>query len=379
MTVSAPPSEPANGRASDTARRRRRRLTWLVAAVLVLLVGLLASLPPVTARVRAAGVAGELLDYPVPRPLAADVGRRSVSLDGVDGDLYAGDEPAPALVLLPGATEAGREDPRVVRAGEAIAAAGRTVFVPELSLYQREVDGADVERIVDAALGVAAHPLGRGPVSLLGFSFGGSYALVAAADERLDEELAQVATFGAYFDLVGLLQAATTGFSLVEGDRLAWEAHPRARELTAEASLQLVPPGQRDELAAALADDRASDSLPPEARAVYDLLDNEDPERTRDLAAELPQRARRVLDRFSPAAVAGDIGAPVVAMHAVEDPAVPHAELRRLAAGLPHARVLSVRLFGHVGLEGVGRVRALPDVVRVWRFAGWVMAAQEQW
>lgn len=359
-------------------RALRHRLAWLVASLLVL-VGLVTLFPPATSRLKAGGVVGDLLDYPVPRPFAAEVERRPVSLNGVDGDLYAGEQPAPAMVLVPGATEAGLEDTRVVRAGRAIAAADRTVFVPELSLYGREIDTADIDRIVDATLGINAHRLGEGPVSLLGFSFGGSYALVAAADERLAGELAQVATFGAYFDLVGLLQAATTGVSVVDGQRLDWDPHPRARELTVRASLQLVPPGRRDELADALSGDRAPGSLSPEARAVFELIENDEPERTRQLAAELPERARRVLDRFSPAAVADDVRAPVVAMHAVGDPAVPHAELRRLAAALPHARVVSTRLFGHVDLEGVGKLRALPDLLRAWRFAGLVLAAQERW
>lgn len=360
-------------------RAARPRPIWVAVAAVLVLVSLLAFFPPVTARLKAAGVVGALLDYPVPRPFADEVDRQPVSLDGVEGDLYAGDEPAPAMVLLPGAIETGREDARVVRAGEALAAAGRTVFVPELSLYERQLDTDDIERIVDAALGVAAHRLGEGPVSLLGFSFGGSYALVAAADQRLAGELAQVATFGGYFDLVGLLQAATTGVSLIEGERIEWEEpHPRARQLTVQAGLQLAPPGQRPALAAALAGERDPEVLPADSRAVFDLIDNDDPARTRDLAAELPARARRLLDRFSPAAVAQDIDAPVVALHAVEDPAVPHAELRRLEAGLPDTHALSVQLFGHIGLEGVGKLRAVPDVARVWRFAGWVIAAQER-
>lgn len=351
----------------------------MAVAALLVVAGLLAFLSPVTARLKAAGVVGALLDYPVPRPFADEVDRQSVSLNGVKGDLYTGEGRSPAMVVLPGAVEAGRDNARVVRLGEALAAAGRTVFVPELSLYEREIDADDIERVVGAALGVAAHRLGESPVSVLGFSFGGSYALVAAADQRLAGELAQVATFGAYFDLVGLLQAATTGVSLVEGERVEWEdPHPRARQLTVQASLQLVPRGQREALAAALTGERDPQSLSPETRAVFDLVDNDEPARTRTLVAQLPTRARRLLDRFSPAAGAQDIEAPVVAMHAVEDPAVPYAELRRLEAGLPDARVLSAELFGHVGLEGVGKLRAIPDALRVWRFAGWVLAAQER-
>lgn len=351
----------------------------LVLAVLVLAVVLAAISPPVTARVKAVAVTADVAGVVLPRPFAADVTRTETRVGGVLGDLYAAEDSAPAMVLLPGATPAGRDDTRAVSVARTIARSGRTVFVPELALYDRQIDPDDLDRIVRAALGVARHPLGQGPVSIVGFSYGGSYGLVAAADPRLDGRLAQVATFGAYWDLRGVIQAATTGTSIVGNRRLEWNGDPAARDLLTEHALQLAPRAERGALAAALAGDGDPSLLGSESRALHDLLTNDDPARSGALAARLGPEARATLRRFSPSAVAGDIDAPLVALHAVDDPAVPAAEALRLRRQRPDARVLTVELFTHVDFAGGSLAQSVPDLWRTWRFTAEVLAAQERW
>jgi pimeloyl-ACP methyl ester carboxylesterase len=336
---------------------RARLWRWGRIGTVVVLALVAANAPPVSARLKALGVTGELLDVPVPRPFAADVERIETSLGGVEGDLYRAGSDAPGLVLLPGATPAGRDDTRAVEAATAVARADRTVFVPELSLYQRRIDGTDLERIVNATRALADETGGR--ATLLGFSYGGSYGLVAAADERLRGHLAQVATFGSYADLGGVIQAATTGASTVDGQVIPWDGDPRAGEILRDATDQLVDEDSRG--------------------AVEALLANDDPHRTPELIEALPRDVRATLDRFSPTAVAHDIEVPVVAIHAVDDPAVPYVEGERLVAAIPQARLLTVELFRHVDYEAGDLVRALPDLWRTWRFAGWVLASQERW
>lgn len=335
------------------------------------------------ARLKALPTAAQAVDVAFPRPLAPTVTRAEVRVGGVLGDLYTIGRAAPTVVLLPGATPAGRNDRRAITAAEAIARAGRTVFVPELTLYDSRIDARDLDRIVEAVLALPAHRLGEGPPTIVGFSYGGSYGLVAAADPRLAGRLALVATFGAYFDLLGVMQAATTGVSIVGEDRLAWDADPRAGALLVEHALQLAPDEEREALAAALDGRTDPATLGPEARALHALLANTDPDRTAALAARLPPGIRGVLERFSPATVAGDLDAPVVALHSTDDPAVPYAEGLRLARGLPDARFVTVERFTHVdftsGGSPVDLARATPDLWRTWRFTGWVLAAQEPW
>jgi pimeloyl-ACP methyl ester carboxylesterase len=214
---------------------------------------------------------------------------------------------------------------------------------------------------------------------LLGVSYGGSFGLVAATDPRLRDRLSLVATFGAYFDLVGVIQAVTTGVSLVGGARIPWDGAPTARAILEHGIVGLLPEDARPGLRAAL--DRGDPSgLPPEGRAVFDLLGNRDPGRTRTLAEALPPELRGVLERFSPATVAAGLEVPVLAMHSTDDPAVPYGELLRLRRALPEAWVVTVSSFRHVdpSRSAPGGWPALvSDAWGAWGFTSRLLAAQE--
>ena len=349
-------------------------------AAIVVVAGLLALLPPVRARGTAAGVLAEALGLPLPRPFAAPVRRGEVRLEGILGDLYVPGRAAPPILLLPGAAPRGRDDPRAVRLAFALARAGRVVFVPELELYDQRFTERDLDRIARAVVGLDDLRVTRGGVQILGISYGGSFGLVAAADPRARGRLVQVAVFGAYWDLVGVIQGVTTGVSVVDGGRYPWAAHPRADEILQRVALHLVAQRTRPELRAALDGSGAGRSLPPDARALHSLLVNRDPDRTFELAARLDPSDRGVLRRFSPSSVGGRIEVPVVAMHSVDDPAVPFGEAVRLSRALPGSRLVEVRLFRHVDLRGVATREVLAvmgDLLRAWRFTAWVVGAQE--
>jgi pimeloyl-ACP methyl ester carboxylesterase len=374
--VAADPHRPG-GRASG--RRLLVRRPALTVVLLVVLVALLAS-PPVRLRLSAGAAIAEAIGLTVPRPFAAAVTVEEVTLGGVVGDLYSPGVQAPPVLFLPGAAPRGRADARVAQAATAVAASDRLVFVPELTLYDRRLDEDDLDRIVGSTLALVDHDEASGPAVILGFSFGGSLGLVAAADPRLDGHLAQVASFGAYADLVGLIQAATTRISVVGGERMTWEPDPMAEEIVVDAAVDLVPRRQRTALRRALEGERHPDRLADEARAVHDLVVNDDPLRTPTLARRVAPEVRERLARFSPATVIDDVVAPVVLMHATDDPAVPFAELRRFQRVAPDARVVVVSLFDHVD-AGIASPRALVrlpgDVLGSWRFATWVMEAQD--
>lgn len=352
-------------------------LLWL--AVAVAFVTASGFLPTVQARGKALAVLAEAIGIDFPRPFAPEIRRAYASLDGVTGHLYTPSSPAPPILLLPGAAPLGKNDPRAIRLARSLARAGRTVFIPDLTLYERRFDRDDIERIIVGALALASHPASDGEVLLLGISYGGSFAMIAAADERLRGRLAQVATFGAYWDLVGVIQAVTTGESLVDGARIPWEGHPSARSILEEAVVALAPGELQAPLRAALARDDSGD-LAPQARAVFDLLRNEDPSRTRELAAALPPQLGEFLEAFSPSSVGEGIEAPVVAMHSTDDPAVPYGELVRLRGALPEARTVTVSTFRHVDPSrsaSGGWTSKVADAWDAWRFTSWILAAQE--
>jgi len=334
--------------------------------------------PAVQARGKAAVVLADGVGVELPRPFAAPVVRVETRIGGALGDLWSPGWAAPAIVLLPGAAPKGRSDPRVRAVAGALARSGRMVFVPELHLYKARFEVADIDVIARAAAGLWRRS--GVPVVLLGFSLGGSFALLAAARPSAQSDVAGVATFGSYFDLLGVLQAATTGVSVVGAHREPWRADPRAGAVVRDVATALVEPGERTALRAALRGEADPAALPPGARAAYDLVTNNDPARTYPLAARLDATGHALLADFSPAAVAQRIKVPVFAMHSRDDPLVPYGELLRLHRGLPRARIQTVSAFTHVDLHLAGSVTAFArDLWTVWSFASAVLTAQETW
>ena len=342
-----------------------------------LVVGVASTLPPVHARIKAAGVVADALERPWPRPFAKPVERSETRLGDVTGDLYVPGKEAPPLVLVHGAAPRGKDDPRLVRLAGSLAAADRLVFVPDLELKNRTFEERDIDRIVDSVAALSDHPGASDErVQVVGISYGGSFALVAAADERVSDTIEQVAVFGAYFDLVGYIQAITTGTSIVDHRRIEWERPARAEDLLREVSVQAAPKRLRPALRAALEGAIPPDDLGAEERRIHGFLANEDPRRTYELERGLPEDMRALLARFSPDTTASRLRAPVIVLHARNDPAVPYAESLRLVEALPDARLVTLDRFSHVDVEG-GLSEVARDLIQAWRFTSWILSPQE--
>jgi hypothetical protein len=353
--TSTPESSAARDRDRDATATRRR---WFVGVVLVLLVAVGTLARPVGQQLVAVATVAEGLGIDVPRPFAPTIHRERTSIADVEVDRYApvGEHTAtarrPAIVLAPGATPAGRGDQRVVALATAFARANRVVIVPELEVYGEDLVPADVDRIVDiTAVAAADHDA----VVLAGLSFGGSLGLIAAADPRLDGRVALVATFGAYADLAGVIQATTTGVSLIGDQRIAWEPDPRAEDVVRAHVLALLPTEDRAAVTAALAGDHDDAALRPELRAVHELLTAEDPGRTMSALEAAPEAVRERIAQVSPVRVAQNLEVDIVALHTVDDPVIPYGELARLRAAYPQTQALTLTTFDHVGMGDDGR------------------------
>jgi pimeloyl-ACP methyl ester carboxylesterase len=333
------------------ARSVRRRIVLVVVAVVVLV-----ALPWLAGRFVAGATVLEGLGIAGPRPFTPAVERQPGTLAGISVDRYApvsaGDEPVGrarrVILLVPGATPPGRDDRRVVAIAEALARADRVVVVPELEVYGENLVPADVDRLVALTGALAAV---HGPVVVAGISFGGSLGLVAAADPRVAGDVALVATFGAYADLAGVVQAATTGVSLVGDQQIPWDPHPRALDVVREQLLGLLDADDRGQVQTALASTSDPADLPIELRAVHDLLVTEDPTQTMALVEQVPPAVRDRIAAVSPARAGAALSVPVVALHAADDPVIPYGELARLEAVIGDVEPLTLVTFDHVGIE----------------------------
>ena len=334
-----------------TGRRRRGCLLPLLVLAGLVAAGVVWG-PALVVRGVATATVLDGLDLGVPRPLAPQVARRSTTVGGVEVDRY---EPVgattraaqrPAIVLVPGATPDGRDDRRVIAIATAVARADRSVVVPELAVYGEDLLVGDLERIVAVTAGLAGSNDG---VVLAGLSFGGSLALIAADDPAVRDQVRLVATFGAYADLAGVVQAAITGVSLVDGQRIPWQADPRAQEVVRGQLLDLVDEQARTALEAALDRELDPDALPEALRSLHDLLVEGEPDRVMARLEAAPEVVRDRIAAVSPVRAAPDLAVPLVALHALDDPVIPYGELLRLQATYPQLRAFTLRTFDHLG------------------------------
>ncbi len=344
----------------------------LVAGVLLLGLGVTAwAIPWSRSRLKAFGVVAEIAGLPFPQPWTRPVAVEETELGaGVTGDIYNGGDGAPAILFVPGATRRGRDDARVIEAATALAQAGRRVFVPELSLYERVFLRSDVERLVASIQALAQEER----VGIVGFSYGGSFALIAASDPAVAGDVGYVATFGAYYDLTHVIQGITTRSTALDGDLVTFETVAEARRILLQAAARLVGGAQADELERALEAGDPS-GLAPEATRVYELLENTDPRRVDELVARLPGTIRETLRAFSPSSHISGLDVPVFIMQAKNDAATPWTEAVLLDRALPQARLVTLDHFSHVDPPGIGGWIA--DGSQAWRFVSWILEAQE--
>jgi pimeloyl-ACP methyl ester carboxylesterase len=351
------------------SQRLKKTLSILAAIPLLGLVAWM--VPPVRARLKAVAVLADAAGVPFPRPFAESVEVEAVELaPGVSGDMYVPDEDAPVVVFVPGAAPKGRNDPRVMGAAMALAKAGRRVFVPELTLYQRTFRKSDIDHVA-----TAIEVLSRdGPIGVLAFSYGGSFALIAAADPNVAGGLDYVATFGAYFDLRNVLQAVTTDFTFLDGERVRFDTVPEARAILTSAAVRLAPESYADELQVAI-DAGDPKGLPKKAMPLYDLLSNRDPTRTEELVTEVPEPFRKALDNFSPSITIDRLEVPVLILQSKKDAATPWTEAVLLDRAVTNSRLVMLNHFSHVDPPGLGGW--LTDGPKAWWFLSWVIEKQE--
>jgi hypothetical protein len=303
------------------------------------------------------------------------------------GDLYQpADAVRAALVLVPGAAREGRDDPRLVALATTFARAGFIVLVPEIaSLRQLKIHAADADEIADAIGFVAAGPGAGYPVGIAAISYAVGPALIALSRPAIGERIAFVLGVGAYYDTMTALTYVTTGRYRLPGETEWRRQAPNAFGkwvFVASNADRIDDPGDRARLSAIASrrmESEAADvgdllaAIGPEARAVYEVASNADPERVESLVVALPPSIRAEIAALSLANIdLSGVTSRVVLLHGANDRIIPHSESRALATALRHARV-EVFVIGdlqHVDLGPAGWL----DVIRLWRATYLVMA-----
>jgi pimeloyl-ACP methyl ester carboxylesterase len=365
----------------------RVRLFWLgglvAAAIAVAAAYLLDDAPP--REIEAAALLAEIATRDVnalpPRAISW-----SKAGTAYRGDLYGVAPSARAAILLvPGAAETGKDDPRLVNIARALAEHRFLVLVPDLEGPRTlRVGSGDIQGVADAAVYLASlEPRGT-PFGIAAISYGVGPALIAALDKRLVDRITFFVGLGSYYSTTDALTFFTTGYWRADPNG-PWQlgtpnAYGKWVFVLANASRldDFADRGRLERIARAKLADLGADiaplesSLGPEGRAVMALLDNRSLARVPDLIATLPPgigREIRALDLarrdFS------RLNAEVILIHGRDDAIVPYGESVALAedlAGYIGAGRVHLYLLDHLRHASLAP-EALADAIRLWHAA----------
>jgi dienelactone hydrolase len=297
------------------------------------------------------------------------------------------------LVVFPGVHAAGLDEPRLTRFSERLAATGLNVLsvpLPDLRVFRLTGRSTDIaEDAAGWAAGNARLAADR-RVGVVGISFAGGLAVVAAGRPSLADRITAVVSLGGHGDLERVLEYLCTG-TLPDGTRLPPHEYSLGVVLLA-AVPYLVPP---DEVAAL---ERvverylyaSTDESPDFARGRPIVADIE------RLANAAPDATRRVIRWMLARDVVaggrairpfiGDLArdpalsperspapnVPVFLLHGRDDNVIPATETPRLAEYLqshrtPEVQWLLTPILSHIGIDRSPAVLDVWRLVRFWR------------
>jgi dienelactone hydrolase len=276
---------------------------------------------------------------------------------------------ASGLVIVHGVHRLGIEEPRLRGFARAMASAGVAVLTPEVrELCDYRIEPASITVIGEAARALGAELGGARPirVGVIGFSFAGGLAILAAANPHFAGDIAFVVAVGAHDDLGRVLRFfATNEIQRPDGTTESLAAHSYGPVVLMYSHAEDFFPAQdvavaRDVLRLWLWEEfdaaRArSNELSEPSRGKMELVFSRSIGR---LAPELLAEIARLTPEFaavSPSAHANEVRVPVYLLHGAGDTVIPAVETLWLAHDLPR-RVVVAELVSpaieHVGLTG---------------------------
>jgi dienelactone hydrolase len=295
------------------------------------------------------------------------------------------ERPAGAMLLVFGVNNLGRNHPAIERVADGLARTGVAVLVPDSrTLLDGRLEVGEIDGVVRAFGVLAARPeVDRERIGIVGFSVGGSLALLAARDPRISSRVRWVNAFGAFADAATYLASVSAhAFTDSDGEVVDWTPTPLAREVYLRFMLDQVDDaddrraldeafgdrilaGERSRPDEAMRDLLETDA----ARTVLDLFTARSLESALTSIQELPSDSLRFIDAISPARHLDGLVAEVHLMHETEDHHVPFVESRALASVLEPTGLLrehtEFRLFDHVQPDDLDLIAAAPELVKL--------------
>jgi len=351
------------------------RRTAGIAVAGVLLATAVVSAPTADRHLRAAAMLVRLTD-PKNSGNIADYRRHSVSVRSAEFSANGRAVPIrtytphgvatpPAMIVLHGVHHLGIEEPRLKAFATTIAESGIQVFTPLLQeIAEYRISSASVEVIGESIKYVKVQK-GR-PPGVLGLSFAGGLALIAATDERYRDDLSFVVAVGAHHDMERVARFFATG--KVEGpaggkdDAIPNHYGPMILVFSSPQDFFVGKDVQiaRTALKRLLETESIEEArtltlnLSPAGKVMMERVFSADGASLRPGLLAAIQEQSNLMRAASPAGRLHGLRAPVLLIHGSGDDVIPAAETDWLAAEIPSQLLRSklvTPLLSHVNLD----------------------------
>ncbi|HXC95762.1 MAG TPA: hypothetical protein VNU92_08670 [Edaphobacter sp.] len=282
---------------------------------------------------------------------------------------------APGLIVLHGVHHLGVDEPRLVGFANAMASCGLRVLTPELAdIKDYHIDLNSVSTIGESAKWFAGQT-GR-PVAVMGLSFSGGLALVAAANTAYSPDFKFVFAVGSQDQMAHVANFYLTGKEL-RPDGTTEELRPHEygslvleyehlEDFVSTADEEAIRPVLREHLYEnKVAEQAAESKLDDRQRAeAIALMNSDNPETKQKLAISDVKHAHEMED-LSPHGKLVTMTTPVFLLHGQADNIIPAAETQWMETEIPRTILQSALVspvLSHVNLDG-----AKPNAGDLWR------------
>jgi len=271
----------------------------------------------------------------------------------------------PGLLLVHGIHHLGIDEPRLMSFARAAAGNGFAVLTPEVAaLADYHVDDSSIALIGESAAWLQ-QSLGDGPVTVVGVSFAGCLALLAASDAQFAPHMRALLLMGAYDDLERVTRfLATSQAELPDGRWEPYTAHDYGAAVFVYSNLDKF--FSADDLTVAHEalrywlweqPENAQALLPrlsPDGRSVMELLLARKIDALRPKLLAVIDAEQSQMKAVSPQGRLRDLRVPVFVLHGATDDIIPSTESLWLQREIPPKvlrDVLITPAFSHVDPE----------------------------
>ena len=383
-----------------TIRAHRAAFYTLLSASIVIFV--IAAWPFTKDHLEAIAVLDQVASHPVPavignlvaHPISTEDTTIATESGLVRARLYLPELPpdkfakAPALIVLHGVHHLGIDEPRLESFASSMASCGYRVLTPELpDIKDYHVDSTSIKTIGESTQWFALHT--GSPVGVMGLSFSGGLALVAAADPLYKKSFKYVFAVGSQDSMSRVSQYYRTGSDeRPNGTTELLPAHEYGPLVLEYEYLEdFVPardiPAIRAVLRAHLYEDKPAEELaemrlsPSQKIAAGQLMDTTNL-KTRALINDAITKHTAELAGLSPNSHLARMTTPVYLLHGEADNIIPSAETLWMASELPSVTLQAMLVspvISHIDIEGTKP--GLWDQWRLIHFFALIMHATE--